>query len=225
MDLTSTSETFPGFDSIVALDDPFSRRQYRACTDLPGNPGDPALGVLRGEWQPPRPVVLSHCMGAATPGEVIWTTDAFPLIVNQRVIDLLEAHHFTGWRTYPVAVHNKANAIVPGYHGLAIVGRCGPLDASRSRVVLRDFPAMLEEERVGYHFDEASWDGSDLFCSADGSGVTLCTVAVKDALECAKVPNLRFKCITELTVYDEAILKTFPPLARIPKVPGVRQPY
>ena len=112
--------------------------------------------------------MFERSTGSATPGEVIWTTDVAPLVVNQRVINLLEAHHFTGWRTYPVLVHNKAKAVVPGYHGLAIVGRCGPFDASRSRVVWRDFPGMLAEERVGYHFDEASWEGSDLFCSTDG---------------------------------------------------------
>ena len=220
------SRPVPGLEEVFRLGDPLSTRFFRANTDLVGRPpDDPALGVLRDEWQPPRPVRLSHHKGLADPGDVVWTCAVFPLIVSQRVIDLLEANAFTGWRTYPVVVHNKAKAIVPDYHGLAIVGRCGPLDASRSRVVLRDAPAMLVEERVGYHFDEASWDGSDLFCSTDGSGVTLCTVAVKRALERAKIRNLQFTCLSEMPVLDEAILKTLPPLARIPKVPGVRQPY
>lgn len=208
------------------MGDPCSHRYYRANMHFsPEVVGDPSLRLLRGDWNPTNAVRLTRDSGASDPVDVIWTTLALPLLVSQRVIDLLEANAFTGWCTFPVVVQNGTKAIVPGYHGLAITGRCGPLEGSRSRVVLRDYPAMLVEERVGYRFDEASWDGSDLFCSTDGSAIIVCTAAVKGALERAKVRNLKFTCLSDLTIYDEAILKTLPPLARIPKIPGVKQRY
>jgi len=220
----STSKAFSEPGGCFALRSGHGTRHYFAHTDLPGSPGDPAVEVTRGEWVPPRAVHISHFKGSANPGDVIWTSDFFPLIVSQRVIDVLEANAVTGWRTYPVVVHNKAKAVVPGYHGLAITGRCGFFDGTRSRVVLRDYPAALVEERVGYHLDEASWDGSDIFCSIAGSGMKLCTAAVKEVLERAKVRNLSFEPISDLTIHNKAILATFPPLARIPKLPDPKQP-
>jgi len=52
--------------------------------------------------------------------------DYFFLIAD-RVRDVFEANGLTGWKTYPVEVYDKKGAPVPGYHGISILGKCGPI--------------------------------------------------------------------------------------------------
>lgn len=57
---------------------------------------------------------------------------AAPLVVHQRVIDVLASVGATCWTTYPVEVRNQERRVVTGFFGLAISGRSGPIDVSRS---------------------------------------------------------------------------------------------
>ena len=41
------------------------------------------------------------------------------------------AQDFTGWRTYDIELFGRDGVPIPGYHGLAIHGRCGPMDGLR----------------------------------------------------------------------------------------------
>lgn len=172
---------------MFSLDDPMSNRAFRGRMDAEID----ELGLTRAANHPAHPLRIEWAMGGAKPGEVIWTTLAIPVIVADPVVQLLRSHGFTGWSLYEVSVHDKQGQQVPGYSGLAITGRCGPIDWAKGIEVPRIFPAGIFPVWKGLFFDPASWDGSDLFMP-EKSGSVLVVGEVKKALERAKVRNVDF---------------------------------
>lgn len=133
-------------------------------------------------------------MGSAKPTTtpVMWTTHAIPIIVADSVVQLLRTEGFTGWTTYAVAVRDKQGEPAPGYHGLAVTGRCGNLDHSMSLELSRIRPTGVFKFWKGLFFDPASWDGSDLFMPAQRYGYVFVVEAVKQTFERAKIRNVSF---------------------------------
>jgi hypothetical protein len=104
-------------------------------------------------------------------------------------------------RTYPVEVYDDRGEVVPGFHGLAITGRCGPIDDELSPVMVVPPPVPEGEalpHRIGLRFWPDTWDGSDLFCPDDGSAWTLLAQDVRDALLAAKVTGIELDKISEI---------------------------
>jgi hypothetical protein len=142
-------------------------------------------------------------MGRATPSDVAWTTCGHPVVVSARVICILQEHRFTGWSTYPVVVSDKHGVAVDGFAGLAITGRCDPIDIARSSVVVREYPAGWFPKLRGRFFDVGSWDGSDLFMErpdacGDFTLFRYATARVVQVFEREKVRPLRFTRLREL---------------------------
>lgn len=156
------------------------------------------VGLIRAEVQPATPIEVGRAMGSAEPGEVIWTTHAIPIIIADSVVNLLSAHGFTGWSLYPVAVRNKQGKTVPGYSGLAVTGRCGNIEFSKSVQVPRIFPAGVSPVLKGFLFDPASWDGSDFFMPVRRSGHVFVVEEVKKAFEKAKIRNVSFEALDQV---------------------------
>jgi len=150
------------------------------------------IGLVRAEMQLDQPLEVKWAMGGAEPGDVIWTTHAVPILISERVVQLLRTHAFTGWSLYPVSVQNKQRQSASHFSGLAVTGRCGNLDHSMSVEVPRIFPGGVFPVWKGLLFDPTSWDGSDFFMPAQRFGFVFVVEAVKKALERAKVRNLRF---------------------------------
>jgi hypothetical protein len=112
----------------------------------------------------------------------------------------LREHDFTGWTTYPVELYDKAGQAVPGYHGLAVTGRTGPIDPDLSPVMTVPPPVpegKAMPHRIGHRFWPETWDGSDLF-SPEGTMLVLGVQEVRDALVEAKVTNVESRRITEI---------------------------
>jgi hypothetical protein len=190
------------FDDFYDLGDPMLRGAFRA-----GFIGSEDCGARfsRGEGQPADIVPVPWAMGRATPSDVAWTTCGHPMIVSARVIRTLQEHRVTGWSTYPVVVSDRHGDVVEGYAGLAITGRCDPIDIARSSVVVREYPAGWFPKFRGRFLELDSWDGSDLFMERpDARGdLTLlryATARVVRVLERAKVRPLRFTRLSELEI-------------------------
>jgi len=163
------------------------------------------LALTRGDETAKQPIQIHWAMGGETPSDFIWTTSAHAIIVHRRVADLLREHGFTGWHTYPVHVSGKKGDTYSEYLGLAIAGRCGPVDLSRSIVVLSEYPAGWFPHFLGHYFDETSWDGCDLFMEAvDPSGRRtaniFATEPVRQVFRRAKIKNIIFERLTERSV-------------------------
>ena len=160
--------------------------------------------ITRAELNPEAPVSVGWAMGGATPADIIWTTSAHPLIVHERVLAILRQSSASGWGTYEVLVTGKAGERYDSYAGLAIHGRAGPMDLSQSIVVLKN-TAGWYPHFLGHYFSAETWDGSDLFMATpDEHGARTAhiyaTERVVSALKRARVRNIAFERLTEVTV-------------------------
>lgn len=191
MDSSSTTKAFPGFDRLFILEQSGSRA-YRGDMDVATR--EEALSLTRAELRPTHPIRVNWAMGRARPEELmVWTTYAAPILVAEPVVQMLRSHGFSGWSLYGVSVQDKRGQTCPGHHGLGVTGRCGPIEWARGIEVPRIFPGGVFPVWKGLFFEPASWDGSDFFMSADGSGYVFVVEAVKKAFERAKIRNVGFQ--------------------------------
>jgi len=192
-------KTFPGFSSLYVLEDPFDPRAFRANFGLSS---EMAIALTRAEQK--FKVEVRWAAGAAKPGDIVWTRMGTPMLMRDRVVELLEREGFTGWGSYPVSIAGKQGNAISEYHGLAVSGRCGAIDDSRSVKLDRIFPGGVFPVLAGLYFDPGTWDGSDLFATQGGSNHIFVVEAVKRALERAKVKNVTF---TPVHMYQRDILR------------------
>ena len=154
--------------------------------------------MARGEVRPTQSTVFVHHVGSR-PCDLVSTSEFRPLLFSERFFDVLETHGFTGWSKIPVEVYGKGKVHLPGYSGLAVTGRCGPIDNSRSvpRVCPPPVPAgRTAKMYCGLYFDPASWDGSDIFMPK-GWLMIVVTDPVRRALEQANLTNIAYEALPE----------------------------
>jgi hypothetical protein len=164
------------------------------CRERIDNP----FALARGEARPTRPLKFVPAEGRV-PHDFIGTTNASVHLVSAKLQDVLDEHGFTGWTTFPVMVIDDDGAELPGYAGLAVTGRCGPIDDRLSeRITLPPHFGGGPERRGlrGIYFRPDSWDGSDLFAPKDSASVYV-VERVKDALAAAGVTNVQFERLSE----------------------------
>jgi hypothetical protein len=161
-----------------------------------------SLLITRGEFRVDEAVVFRHDSGGRARDFVCST--AGHIIGSPKVIDILKDNRFTGWTTYPVEIYNKQDEKLEGYAGLAIIGRCGYLDATNSkRVLVPLYPGVQPSWQMqGLEFDPDSWDGSDLFCPGDVQPIILAVDKVVQALKKAKVTNMRAVALSDYQFFE-----------------------
>jgi hypothetical protein len=195
MDSRSASRPFPGFAQVYELIDPCADRPFRASVDVAT---EEALLLRRGEATREAAVHAGWAMGAANPGDIVWSTLAMPLLLSERAVGVLREGNFSGWDVVPVELHGKAGERLPTYYYLCVRGRCGPIEDGRSEKVDKIYPGGVFPMWKGLYFDPATWDGSDLFMPAGNVGWIFVVEAVKRAFEKAKVKNVLFTPLDEV---------------------------
>jgi hypothetical protein len=156
------------------------------------------LDVLRAEVTLSEPIRFHHNQGTRLYDFVGSTL--FLQLVSERFIQVLADNDFSGWTTYKVEIYDDDGRRVPGYRGLAVTGRCGPIDADLSPVM--PVPPPVPEgatlpHRIGIRFHPETWDGSEIFIP-EGTGWVIVTQPVRDALTKAKITNITLTRITEI---------------------------
>jgi hypothetical protein len=155
--------------------------------------------AARGDVILSEPLPLHQAMGWRL-YDVLWNS-LLP-VLHDRVVEVLEGAHLTGWGKYPVCVTDRAGKVLQDYRwGLSVLGRCGPtyLDKHHSRIVYEDMPGGLAPNYVGLHVPLAEWDGSDVFRDPS-KGYILMSERAAAALKAAKVTNIELKPIEEVRV-------------------------
>jgi hypothetical protein len=102
-------------------------------------------------------------------------------------------------------VTDKKGRLYRDYNGLQISGRCGAVNLTRSVVVLSEYPAGWFPHFLGHYFAEDSWDGTDLFMERPDergrvTGHVFATERVRDVFRRAKVRNVAFERLTDVSV-------------------------
>jgi hypothetical protein len=132
-------------------------------------------------------------MGPRAPLDFVWTALGVPIIVSDHVISILNANRFRGWKTYAIQLFGKDAEPIGGYHGLAISGRCGPLQPERSQeVVTKRADGQSALRYKGWYFDETKWDGSHIFMPSSGTGLVFVMQEVRDALRAGQVKGVLY---------------------------------
>jgi len=178
-------------------------------------------GSMPRKGQPPYPSTLlttGEYEGIALPVEFLWKacTKMYDIVdtghpglslISDRFRDLLLDNGFTGWKTYPIVMKAKNGEQVGGYHGLSIVGRCGPTDFSKSEIVQRQLvpgaiPAVFYK---GLHIGLDAWDGTDMFIE-EGTTMRIVTERVAKAIKRAKITNVRLENLADFETIIHAVL-------------------
>lgn len=193
MSSKSCSRRFHGFDVVYKLSESGSSRYFRATLELTVD--EDGFQVTRGEVVPSQPVRARWIMGGREPVDVIWTGDVAPVLISDRLQGILRERGFSGWSTYAVELHGKSGEVIPGYSGLVVHGRCGPIDETKSVEVPRDRPSKLKLLK-GLYFDPATWDGSDFYMPEGKSCWVFVTEEVKESFEKAKIKNVELTALS-----------------------------
>ena len=150
------------------------------------------FALLRAEYIPSEPVTFEWDSGDQ-PLDVIGTTHASLILVSMRFVDVLRQHSFTGWTTWPALIQWPDGGDLGGYRGIAVLGRCGPIDDSLSDEVVLPPPVAGGRARRalrGLCFAPDSWDGSHIFTCDSGGGAIFVTEAVREAVARAHLTNV-----------------------------------
>jgi len=196
MDSRPTSKPFPGFSSVYMVGDTGSEQPFHANIDVTG---EQSFAFTRAEATPPHPVQARWYMGRKKPSDFIWTSWAVTRLISDRVVTVLREAGLTGWCIYDVELFSHDGTPIPGYHGFAAHGRCGPIDNSKSVEMPTRYPGGIFPAWHGLYFDPDSWDGSDFFMAGDGFGAMFVVEKVTRVFHKAKIKNVNFKRLVDIT--------------------------
>lgn len=128
-------------------------------------------------------------------------------LISDKLKAVLEENNLTGWKTYPTKLVDKKGVEILGYHGFSIVGRCDPVDYSKSEIIEKqireDGPFWTYYK--GIHIDLEKWDGSDFFLPK-GTFAIYVTSKVADLMKKNKITNLRLENLADSEI-DESTVK------------------
>jgi hypothetical protein len=164
--------------------------------------GDIGIELLRdchrGQKRPISPLQLCWEEGSKLV-DFTGTTSSLPKVVSRRMVSVLTEAAITGWSTFPLELRDRRGDLMEDFRGLAVLGKCGPLQLERSRVETRiGASGKPYKVKIGLFFDTSTWDGSDLFVPAETAHVLVIGKA-KRALEEAKISNI---CFERLDVFE-----------------------
>ena len=153
----------------------------------------PGEAYLRGDSTPRDPIRFRREEGTK-PMDLIQGSDPAYYLLSPAAVAAISSLELSGIRFYPVEIDPKGvSGSVSGYQGMAVIGRCGPIqrhrarDGSRVTAIGKTVPAKL-----GVYFERSTWDGSDFFMSSDGYGFVIATLRARSAIEKANLTNFRF---------------------------------
>ena len=191
----------PDTRHFYLLSDPFSRAALRLTTAGSSDwlTQEQALALARGgAGRLPTTLKLRGQAGKRLT-DILWTAMPPLVCAATRVVDAMAERRLTGWSTYPVEVIHQGE-FLEGYQGLAILGRGGGRDRTKSPII--DKPAPVPGGKPyrayrGLFFDEDPWDGSDLFFV---DGFIVVTQPAHDYFVRSKVSNIRLTPISEVEI-------------------------
>jgi hypothetical protein len=189
------------YSKLYRLDDPLASRPLRLSDEGYSEwlTKGQAIELFRGRLKLDTPLRLGAYRGGQA-ADFLWS-GLIPLIcISERVARLLRVNSITGWTTYPVEVYGRKGELLPGYHGFAVTGGECKRDRSRSEILTRQAVPEGEPFQVyrGLYFDEADWDGSDIFLIRN-HGIAV-TQKVSNLLKKSRVTNVQLIPLVEVEV-------------------------
>jgi hypothetical protein len=122
-------------------------------------------------------------------------------LISDRMRDVLASSGLSGWTSYEIRLTSRTGDEIKGYNGFSILGRCGPIDTSRSQIVKK---RLVPEGPVskyfrGLHVGLEHWDGSDFFLPQAYYGTIITEKAAK-VLKAAKLTNIELRNLEDIEI-------------------------
>jgi hypothetical protein len=110
------------------------------------------------------PLAFQQCGGSLLK-DLVDTGFSGLYLISDRMKEVLIGKKLTGWRSYEIRLVDRTGVEIGGYSGLSILGRCGPIDISKSLVTQKHLTreGPLSTYYRGLFIGVDRWDGSDFF--------------------------------------------------------------
>ena len=142
----------------------------------------------------PTPLPLIHQAGTIEKDFIQASLMSIKLVTNRFVIALRDGA-ITGWMTYPVSIQGVR--VKQEYSGLAITGRCGPIQRHNS-IGSADSTGPYKFS-IGLKWDPDTWDGSDLFVPT-GTTFLVATARTIDVMRKRKIKGVMAKPVKDVRI-------------------------
>ncbi len=148
------------------------------------------------------PVVFTQQYGKVLK-DIIGTGWASLYLISDKMKNVLQDAHLTGWRTFDIILLDKKGERIEGYEGLSIVGRCGEIDYNKSEIIEKQVidHGPLVKFYKGIYFDLHRWDGSDFFL-AKGNTTPIVTANAEAAIKQNNLTNIALRSLSDIEVDD-----------------------
>ena len=139
-------------------------------------------------------------------GDLVGTGWVSLYLISDRLKTALEDNGLSGWQTFPVEVIEKGNTRIRGYHGLSILGRCGPTDHSKGEIIEKQLVPSGPMTRYvkGLHIGLDEWDGKDFFLP-EGRKAIIITNKAATALKVGNFENLELTNLADIEIPEFAV--------------------
>jgi len=127
-------------------------------------------------------------------------------IISDKMRTVLEENSLTGWKIFTIKVLDTKGQEIKGYHGLSIVGRCGPIDYNKSEVIEKRLVpnGPLSKYYKGLHVGLDNWDSSDFFLPEKNFGIII-TQRAAELIKKYKITNIRLENLEEIETDDYTV--------------------
>ena len=162
--------------------------------------------IIKGDWSGLEfPLIFHQIENGKKLRDVLDMRYVSAYLISDRMKNILEENKITGWKSYPVVIHDKKGSIIEGYNGFSIVGKSGPMDPRRqpTEYYVRKWDGSVSDslDYIGGWFDISTWDGSDIFILGESLWIIITKRLYKilkkekiTAIECERVSDLRLPC-------------------------------
>jgi hypothetical protein len=127
-------------------------------------------------------------------------------LISDKMRTVLQENSLTGWKIFTIKVLDTKGQEIKGYHGLSIVGRCGPIDYNKSEVIEKRLVpnGPLSKYYKGLHVGLDNWDSSDFFLPEKNFGIII-TQRAAELIKKYKLTNIRLENLEEIETDDYTV--------------------
>ncbi|MBP6004207.1 MAG: hypothetical protein KA746_12305 [Pyrinomonadaceae bacterium] len=124
-------------------------------------------------------------------------------LISDHMQVLLKKNNLTGWKTFPIRLLDKKGNIIEGYQGLSVIGKCGPIDISKSEIIKKRIVpnGPLYPYFKGIYVGLDEWDGSDFFIPKYHYGPMI-TAKGAEVIKSNKLTNIRLINLADIEINE-----------------------
>lgn len=157
------------------------------------------FSFLKGELSLPAPLYFKQHLGAVLYDHVVGGDPALH-IYHRRFFEALQLAGITGFVAIPAILQSRTTT--KDYACLVVTGRAGEEDVRTGKIIdlgpiAPGAPSKIVKQ--GIYFDEAGWDGSDIFLLKDKKHVIV-TERVRDIVLALALSNVKVVPLEEVEV-------------------------